>query len=72
MKYEVPELFKEYEEIIRKSIRKSNEITFSAEDTKPWESKLGGCPYLENLEEYPLDKESHIPCTNKLNRFSRT
>ncbi len=57
MKYEIPELFNEYEEIIIKSIRKSNEITFSAEDTKQWESKLGGCPYLENLEEYPLDKD---------------
>lgn len=57
MKYEVPELFKEYEEHIRKSIRISNEITFTAEDTKPWESKLGGCPYLEALEDYPLDKQ---------------
>jgi uncharacterized protein YwqG len=57
MKYEVSELFKEYEESIRKSIRISNEITFTAEDTKPWESKLGGCPYLEDLKEYPLDKQ---------------
>lgn len=29
MKYEVPELFKEYEEIIKTTIRKSNEITIN-------------------------------------------
>lgn len=56
-KYEVSELFKEYEEIIKSTMRKSNEITFTAEKTKPWESKLGGCPYLENRNDYPLDKE---------------
>ena len=21
---------------------------------KPWESKLGGCPYLKNIDEYPI------------------
>lgn len=59
MKYEVPELFKEYEEIIKTTIRKSNEITFTAKKTKPWESKLGGCPYLENINDYPLDEENN-------------
>ncbi|MBN1062489.1 DUF1963 domain-containing protein [Clostridium botulinum] len=59
MKYEVPELFKEYEEIIKTTIRKSNEITFKAGKTKPWESKLGGCPYLENINDYPLDEENN-------------
>ncbi len=53
--YEVSELFKEYEEIIKMSIRKSNEITFTLENTRPWESKLGGCPYLEKIEDYPID-----------------
>ncbi|MCT4595646.1 MAG: DUF1963 domain-containing protein [Anaeromicrobium sp.] len=58
LKYEVSELFREYEKIIKTSIRKSNEITFTKEDTKPWESKLGGCPYLENIEDYPLGKNN--------------
>ena len=56
VKYEVSELFKEYEGVIKNSIRNSNEITFTLEETKPWESKLGGCPYLENIKEYPTDK----------------
>jgi uncharacterized protein YwqG len=57
IKYEVSELFKEYEKMIKASIRKSNEITFTIENTEPWESKLGGCPYLEKIEDYPLDEE---------------
>ena len=24
-------------------------------ETKPWESKLGGCPYLSSLKDYPKD-----------------
>jgi uncharacterized protein YwqG len=56
MTYQVPELFKAYEDTIKKSLRKANEITFTIEDTKPWDSKLGGCPYLESIEEYPLGK----------------
>jgi uncharacterized protein YwqG len=57
IKYEVSELFKEYEKLIKSTVRKSNEITFTTERARPWESKLGGCPYLENIKDYPLDKE---------------
>ena len=57
IKYEVSELFRKYETLIKPTIRKSNEITFTAEKTKPWESKLGGCPYLKNINEFPLDDE---------------
>lgn len=59
IKYEVPELFNEYEKLIKSTLRKSNEITVTAESTKPWESKLGGCPYLEDIQDYPKDKEGN-------------
>ncbi|MCM1308131.1 MAG: DUF1963 domain-containing protein [Butyrivibrio sp.] len=36
------------------TLKTTNEIKFTLEETKPWESKLGGCPYLERLEDYPL------------------
>lgn len=57
IKYEIPEIFKDYENIIRGTFRYSNEISFKREETKPWESKLGGCPYLKSVEEYPVDED---------------
>ncbi|OCB00578.1 YwqG family protein [Clostridium beijerinckii] len=57
IKYEIPENLKAHENIIKRTFRYSNEITFKCEETKPWESKLGGCPYLKNIEEYPLDED---------------
>lgn len=57
IKYEIPEILKEHEAIIMENTRYSNEITFKIEETKPWDSKLGGCPYLECIEDYPLDNE---------------
>lgn len=33
-----------------------SEITFEKGEGKPWESKLGGCPYLSEQEEYPIGK----------------
>jgi uncharacterized protein YwqG len=59
IKYQVSDLFKEYEGIIKTTIRKSNEISFISQSTKPWESKLGGCPYLEDIKDYPLDGEGN-------------
>ncbi len=52
IKYEIPEILKEHESIIKETMRHSNEITFEIEETKPWDSKLGGCPYLESIEDY--------------------
>jgi uncharacterized protein YwqG len=57
LKHEVSELFKEHEALIKPTIRKCNEITFRVEKAKPWESKLGGCPYLEDISDYPVDTE---------------
>ncbi|MGN7356768.1 YwqG family protein [Paenibacillus sp. SAF-054] len=55
--YEIPEILKKHESIIKKTFRYSNEIRLKREETKPWESKLGGCPYLRNINEYPLDED---------------
>lgn len=57
IKYETSEILKEHENIIKRTFRYSNEISFKCEETKPWESKLGGCPYLKNIEEYPVDED---------------
>ncbi|AAK78796.1 uncharacterized protein YwqG [Clostridium acetobutylicum] len=56
-KIEIPELFKEFEDRILKTMKVSNEITYKKGKTLPWESKLGGCPYMEKIEEYPKDKD---------------
>lgn len=51
---ELPTSIERYREDLEKTLRQSNEITFTLEESKPWESKLGGCPYLERLEDYPI------------------
>ncbi|MEK4025961.1 YwqG family protein [Sporosarcina sp. FSL W7-1283] len=56
MKYEIPKLLKEHEKLTKGTFRYSNEIIFKREETKPWDSKLGGCPYLKNSEDYPTDQ----------------
>lgn len=59
MTYEIPELLKEHENLIKSTFRYSNEISFKREETKPWDSKLGGCPYLERSEDYPIDEDGN-------------
>ena len=49
----LPEIIEKYRTELETTLKTSNEITFSLEETKPWESKLGGCPYLESLEDFP-------------------
>ena len=51
---ELPAIIEKYREKLEKTLKPSNELTFTLEDTKPWESKLGGCPYLERLKDYPI------------------
>lgn len=51
---EIPKILKQYEDFLISTIRPSNQINFTLEETKPWESKLGGCPYLEDIEQYPI------------------
>ncbi|MGG0667016.1 DUF1963 domain-containing protein [Lederbergia citrisecunda] len=59
MTYEIPELLKEHENLIKSTFRYSNEISFKREETKPWDSKLGGCPYLKRNEDYPIDEDGN-------------
>ncbi|PJI10316.1 DUF1963 domain-containing protein [Clostridium sp. CT7] len=56
-KFSIPETFNEFENIILPTIKVSNEITYKAQETLPWDSKLGGCPYLKSEDEYPRDNE---------------
>lgn len=56
IKYDIPEILQEHENIIKRTLRYSNEISSKREETKPWESKLGGCPYLKDIKEYPMDE----------------
>lgn len=53
----IPEKLKQYEEYLRSTERPSVEITFKQGDTLPWESKCGGCTYLESEENYPRDND---------------
>ena len=52
---EIPEKFEYLREKIEKSLRSTIEIKYIIKETKPWESKLGGCPYLSSLKDYPKD-----------------
>lgn len=51
---QIPKLLEPYEDFLKSTIKPSNLILFTLEETKPWESKLGGCPYLEDIEQYPI------------------
>ncbi len=51
---EIPKILKPYEEFLMSTVKPSNQIVFTLEETKPWESKLGGCPYLEDIGQYPM------------------
>lgn len=51
---EIPKILENYEDYLKSTIKLSNRIIFTLEETKPWESKLGGCPYLENIGQYPI------------------
>ncbi len=50
---EIPEILKPYEEYLRSTEKPALEITFERRETLPWESKVGGCPYLKSEADYP-------------------
>lgn len=56
----IPEILEKHRAYLESTYRVSNEITLKRMKTKPWESKVGGCPYLEDIKDYPLD-ENHKP-----------
>jgi len=41
------------EDSLKSTVKPSNRIIFTLEDTEPWESKPGRCSYPENIEQYP-------------------
>ncbi len=52
---EIPEILKPYEEYLRSTEKPALEMTFERGGTLPWESKVGGCPYLKSEADYPRD-----------------
>jgi len=52
---ELPKIIEKHREYLESTYLPTNEITFLIEETKPWESKLGGCLYLEDIDDYPID-----------------
>ena len=55
--YQIPKTFSDLEEIILPTVKQYNEISYKAKKTLPWESKLGGCPYLESIDDYPVNDD---------------
>lgn len=51
---DIPEILQPYADFLQSTARPSNRIIFTLEQTRPWESKLGGCPYLEDIGQYPM------------------
>ncbi|OAA87558.1 YwqG family protein [Clostridium coskatii] len=50
---ELPESLEKFKDRIKKTIKPYVKIKLKEQETKLWESKLGGNPYLENGMEYP-------------------
>ncbi len=50
---EIPESLEKFRDKIEKTIKPYVKIKLKEQETKPWESKLGGNPYLEIGMEYP-------------------
>ena len=56
---EFPKELEKFREKLESTYKPCNEIKFVPCETKPWESKLGGCPYLEKAEDYPKDENGN-------------
>ena len=56
---EFPKELEKFREKLERTYKTCNEIKFVPSDTKPWESKIGGCPYLEKEEDYPRDENGN-------------
>ncbi len=54
-----PQELEKFREKLESTYKPCNEIKFVPADTKPWESKIGGCPYLEKKEDYPKDENGN-------------
>lgn len=56
---EFPKELEKFREKLESTYKPCNEIKFVPSETKPWESKIGGCPYLEKAEDYPKDENGN-------------
>ena len=56
---EFPKELEKFREKLESTYKPCNEIKFVPCETKPWESKIGGCPYLEKAEDYPKDENGN-------------
>lgn len=54
---DIPKNLSKYKEYLKSTEKPAIEIKFTRGKTLPWESKCGGCPYLEKIEDYPHDKD---------------
>ena len=55
--FAIPEKFEFLRDRIEKTLKPTNQIHYIPGKTKPWESKLGGCPYMKDTQEYPMDNQ---------------
>lgn len=55
----IPSELKKFEEYLKSTEKPAVEICFNRGETLPWESKCGGCPYLENADDYPFDENGN-------------
>ena len=56
---EFPKELEKFREKLESTYKPCNEIKFVPCETKAWESKIGGCPYLEKAEDYPRDENGN-------------
>lgn len=52
-KYEIPKKLERLQDRIKSTIKPTVDINFERVECNPWDSKVGGNPYLEIGEEYP-------------------
>ncbi|MCY6957992.1 YwqG family protein [Clostridium brassicae] len=53
IRLQIPEELEKFRQVIEKTIRPYVKIELKSQNTLPWESKIGGNPYLEIGMEYP-------------------
>lgn len=54
--FKLPGILEKHREYLASTLQPSNRLKFTLQETLPWESKLGGCPYMEDISQYPKDE----------------
>lgn len=54
---ELPDILQPFEDQLKASVRQFVEVIPKEQDTKLWESKFGGLPYLPKEQSYPTDSD---------------